>query len=150
MEAGLLHGERDFRVAGEGVPDEAGAEVFGLDDADAEVDAEDVGVVPVGLRVEGVAEAVATVGLVAVVGFEGALDTEAGFGEEGEGAGGRIGNYRSVDGAEAFAVGVGATPGGVAVDVVGGAEAPVVGGVGLAEERQKASWARVAVMELVK
>jgi len=85
------------------------------------------------LRVEDVAEAVAAPGLVAVVGLEGALDAEAGFGEEGQRAGGGVGNYGAVDGAEAFAVGVGTTPGGVAVDVVGGADAPVVGGVGLAE-----------------
>ena len=65
--------------------------------------------------VEGVAEAVAAVGLVAVVGFEGALDAEAGFGEEGERAGGGVGDDGAVDGAEAFAFGVGAAPGGVAV-----------------------------------
>ncbi len=128
-----LHGQGDFGVAGEGFPDEAGAEIFCHEDADAEVDAEDVGIVPVGLGVEGVAEAVAALGLVAVVGFEGALDAEAGFGEEGKRAGGGVGNDGAVDGAEAVAVGVGATPGGVAVDVVGGADAPVVGRVGLAE-----------------
>src|ERR1700728_3112045 len=82
---------------------------------------------------EGVAEAVAAVGLVAVVGFEGALDAETGFGEEGQGAGAGIRDDRPVDGAEAFAFTVGSAPGGVAVDVVGGADAPVVGRVGLAE-----------------
>ena len=133
VEAGAPHGEGDFRVAGEGVPDEAGAEVFGHEEADAEIDAEDVGVVVVGLGMEGVAEAVAAAGFVAVVGFERALDAQAGFGEEGERAGRGVGDYGAVDAAEAAACAVGASPGGVAVGGVGGADAPVVGGVGLAE-----------------
>ena len=69
MEAGALHSEGNFGVAGEGFPDEAGAEIFGHQDADAEVDAEDVGVVPVGLRMEGVAESVTAIGALAIIGF---------------------------------------------------------------------------------
>ena len=84
MEACFLHGDADLWVAFEGLPDEAGAEVFGHQDADALVDAEDVGVVPVDCRMQCVAEAVASPGLPAVVGFQRAEDLQAVGGQEGK------------------------------------------------------------------
>jgi hypothetical protein len=101
-------------------------EVFSHENADAEVDAEDVGIVPVGLRMEGVAEAVASPGAVAVVGFESTLNTQAIGGKEGKRASGCVGNDGAVDIAKAVAVVAGTSPGGVAVLRVGGADAPVV------------------------
>src|ERR1700735_5172708 len=59
-ESAGLHGGDRFGVLHEGIPDEGAAKIFCHDDADAEVDAEDVGVVPVEFGVEGVAEAVAS------------------------------------------------------------------------------------------
>ena len=58
-ESAGLHGGDGFGVLHEGVPDEGAAKIFCHEDADAEVNAENVGVVPVEFWVEGVAEAVA-------------------------------------------------------------------------------------------
>jgi hypothetical protein len=127
VEAGLLEGDRDFGVAGERIPDDVCAEVFGHEGGDAEVAAQDVGVVPVGLRVERVAEAVAAAGALAVDGLEGALDAQGkSFGgvdgsvvpyapagslpflpvdcQEGQRAGGGVRDNRAVHAAEAFAL----------------------------------------------
>jgi hypothetical protein len=104
VEAGLLEGDRDFGVAGERIPDDVCAEVFGHEGGDAEVAAQDVGVVPVGLRVERVAEAVAAAGALAVDGLEGALDAQAVDRQEGQRAGGGVRDNRAVHAAEAFAL----------------------------------------------
>jgi hypothetical protein len=61
VESGALHRYGDFGILGEGLPDEAGAKVLGHENADAEVDAEDVGIVPGFVRMEGVTETVAGV-----------------------------------------------------------------------------------------
>src|SRR5271165_1950697 len=87
VEAGQVHGAIGFGVAHEGLPDEFGTEVFSHEDTDAEVDAEDVGVVPVGGGMEGVDKAVAAPGLLAVLGAHGAEDAEAVGRQEGERAG---------------------------------------------------------------
>ena len=47
VEAAGLHGGDGLRVLHEGLPDEAGAEIFRHEQTDAKVDAEDIGVVPV-------------------------------------------------------------------------------------------------------
>jgi len=47
VEAAGLHGCDWLRVLHEGVPDEGTAEIFCHEYADAQVDAEDIGVVPV-------------------------------------------------------------------------------------------------------
>jgi hypothetical protein len=146
VEANLAEGHGDFGFAGEGVPDEAGAQVFAHEEANTKVDADDVGVVVVGGQVEGVAKAVAAIGLRIGV-LEGAKDAEAVGGKEGKWAGSSVGDNGAVDDAEAAGEGdgvegrigdrmigresvrrgAGATLGGVAVGGVGGGDAPVDG-----------------------
>ena len=82
-ESAGLHGGDRFGVLHEGVPDEGAAKIFCHDDADAEVDAENVGVVPVELWVECVAEAVAAPCVLAEVFAQGAQDADAVVREEG-------------------------------------------------------------------
>ena len=62
-----MHRQRDLAVAHEPAPDVFGAHVFGAEEDDTDVDADDVGVGPAGLWVEGVDEAVFTVDLGAVL-----------------------------------------------------------------------------------
>jgi len=83
VESASLHSGDGFRVLHEGIPDEGAAKIFCHKDADAEVDAEHVGFVPVEIGVEGVAKAVASPGFVAEVFFEGAEDTDAVMWEKG-------------------------------------------------------------------
>ena len=125
MEAAGLHGGDGFGVPHEGVPDEGAAQVFSHEDADTEVDAEDIGVIPVEFGVEGVAEAVASPCVLAEVFSQGAQDADAVVREEREGAGGGGGDYGAVDGAHEGR----ASPGGVAMLPVGGGDAPVVVGI---------------------
>src|SRR5438046_781523 len=66
-EASGRHGIDGLGVLRDGVPDETAAEVFGHEQADADVEAEDVGVVPELVGVEGVAGAVAAPGVLAVL-----------------------------------------------------------------------------------
>jgi hypothetical protein len=82
-ESAGLHGGDGFGVLHEGVPDEGAAKIFCHEDADAEVDAEDVGVVPVEVGVECVAEAVAAPCVLAEVFSQGAEDADAVVREEG-------------------------------------------------------------------
>ena len=77
MEAAGLHGCDWFGVLHEGVPDEGAAKIFRHDNADAEVDTEHVGVIPVEFGVEGVAEAVAAPCVLAEVFLEGAQYADA-------------------------------------------------------------------------
>src|SRR5690606_34156336 len=65
-EAGALEGTRHVLVAHERLPHEAGAQVLRHEQRDTRVDADDVGVVPAGHRVERVDEAVAAPGTVVV------------------------------------------------------------------------------------
>ena len=53
FEAAGFHGGDGLGVLHEGVPDEGGAEIFGHEEADAEIDAQDLGVIPVEVGVEG-------------------------------------------------------------------------------------------------
>ena len=131
FEAAGLHGGDGLGVLHEGVPDEGGAEIFGHEETDAEIDAEDLGVVPVEVGMEGVAEAVASPGVLAEVVAEGAEDADAIARKKGKRSGGGTGDDGSVDGAHERR----ATPGGVAVLPVGGADAPVVVGVAAVEAK---------------
>jgi hypothetical protein len=94
----------------EGLPHEAGAQVLGHQDADAEVDAEHVGVVPLGVGMEGVAEAVAAPGFphqhtCPYAGLSvSARSTRRHAGQERQRAGGGVGDDRAVDAAEAAAL----------------------------------------------
>ena len=129
MEAAGLHGSDWLGVLHEGVPDESGAEVFCHEDADSEVDAEDVGVEPVEVRVEGVAEAVSAPGVGAEVVAKGAEDTDAVSREKWEGACGGTGDDGAVDWTHERRT----SPGGVAMLPVGRRDAPIVVGVAALE-----------------
>src|SRR5206468_2462531 len=72
FEAASPHGGDGLGVLHEGVPDEGGAEIFGHEETDAEIDAENLRVVPVEVGVEGVAEPVAAPGIFAEVVSHGA------------------------------------------------------------------------------
>ena len=87
LESNVAHGGDGLRVLHEGVPDEGGAEIFGHEETNAEIDAEDVGVVPVQLGVEGVTESVAAPGVLTEVFAEGAEDADRLSGKKGEGSG---------------------------------------------------------------
>jgi len=76
MEATGLHGGGWLRVLHEGVPDKGAAKIFCHEHADPKIDAEDVGVVPVQVGVEGVAEAVATPSVFTKVFSQGAKDAD--------------------------------------------------------------------------
>jgi hypothetical protein len=78
---------------------------------------------------EGVAEAVATPGIFAVVVSHGAEDADTIAGKEGKRSGGGAGDNGTIDWAHERR----ASPGGVAVCPVGGADAPVVVGVSAVE-----------------
>src|SRR6266478_5816113 len=88
FEAAGLHGGDGLGVLHEGVPDEGGAEIFGHEETDAEIDAEDLGVVPVEVGVEGVAEAVTAPGIFAEVVSHGTEDADAFAGKKGKRSGG--------------------------------------------------------------
>ena len=77
MEAAGFHGGDGLGVFHEGVPDEGGAEILCHEDADAQVDAEHVGVVPLKVGMEGVAKSVASPGVVTEVGAERPEDADA-------------------------------------------------------------------------
>jgi hypothetical protein len=66
-----LHGAGDFVVAHEPAPDIAGAKVFGAEKCDAKIDADDVGVNPTVVWIEGVYETVAIVNLISPTGMHG-------------------------------------------------------------------------------
>ena len=87
MEATGLHGGGWLRVLHEGVPDKGAAKIFCHEHADPKIDAEDVGVVPVQVGVEGVAEAVASPGVLAVMVFECVENAQAIGGQERQRAG---------------------------------------------------------------
>lgn len=72
MEAASLHGGDGLGVLHECLPDEGGAEIFCHQQAYAEIDAEDVGIVPVEVGVKGIAKTVTTPGILAEVFAEGA------------------------------------------------------------------------------
>jgi hypothetical protein len=84
MKPTRLHGGDRFRVLHEGLPDKAGAKVLCHQQADSQVDAEDIRVVPEQGRMECVAEAVATPCVLAVLVFERTQDTETIPGKERE------------------------------------------------------------------
>ena len=92
MEAACLHGGDRFGILHEGIPDHRGAEIFCHQEADAEIDAEDVRIVPVEVGVEGVAETVAAPGILAEVFAKRAEDTDAIARDEGQRACGGAGN----------------------------------------------------------
>ena len=127
------HGGGGLWVAHEHLPNEAGAEVFGHNDADADVDAEAVGVVPELFGVEGVAEAIAAPGVATEALVAGAEGADALLGEEGEGAGGGAGDDGAIDRAHEWR----SAPGGVAVLPVGGGDAPEVVGVAALEGEEE-------------
>src|SRR5260370_28233077 len=129
FEAAGLHGGDGLGVLHEGIPDEGGAKIFGHEETDAEIDAEDFGIVPVEGWVGGVAEAVAAPGVLAEVVAEGAEDADTFAGKEGKRSGGGTGDDGSVDGAQERRAG----PGGVSVLPVGGGDAPAVVGVAAIE-----------------
>ena len=83
VEATGLHGCDGLRILHEGLPDEGGAEIFRHEQAYAEIDAEDVWVVPVLLGMEGVAESVAAPGVLAIVVTQSAKDVDAFTRKEG-------------------------------------------------------------------
>src|SRR5271170_4985004 len=84
VEAAGLHCGDGLGVLHEGLPDEGGAEIFCHEQTYTEIDAKHVGVVPVQVRVEGVAEPVAAPGVLAEVFAEGAEDADAVAGMERE------------------------------------------------------------------
>ena len=113
----------------EGVPDEGGTKVFGHEETDAKIDAEDLGIVPVEVGVEGVAESVAPPGIFAEVVSHGAEDAHTIAGKEGKGSGCSTRDDGSVDRAHERR----ASPSGVAVFPVGGADSPIIFGVAAVE-----------------
>src|SRR5260370_8857750 len=96
FEAAGLHGGDGLGVLHEGVPDEGGAEIFSHEQTDAEIDADDFGVEPVEVGVEGVAKAVAAPGIPAKVISHGAEDADTFAGKEGERSSGATGAPRSL------------------------------------------------------
>ena len=133
FEATCLHGGDGLGVLHKGVPDEGGAEIFGHQEAYAEIDAEDVGVVPVQFGVEGVAESVAAPGVLSEFFSERAEDADSFAGKKGEGSGCGRWDDRAVDWTHERR----ATPGGVAVLPVGGADAPVVVVIAAVEAKEE-------------
>src|SRR5579859_4275699 len=67
METGLPHGDSGLRVFREGLPEEAVAQVLSHEHTDAQVDAQNVGVIPVAVRMEGIAKSVAAPCLPSIV-----------------------------------------------------------------------------------
>src|SRR3979411_1606203 len=131
FEAAGLHSVDGFGVLHEGIPDKGGAEIFGHEETDAEIDAEDLGVVPVEVGVEGVAETIAAPGISAEVVSHGAEDADTFTGKKGKRSGGGAGNDGPVDRTHEGR----SSPGGVAVGPVGGADSPVVVGVAAVEAK---------------
>lgn len=84
METGALECDGNLWIAGECFPDKSGTQIFGHHDGDALINSEAVSVVPVRLRVEGIAETIAAPGLIAVVLFESAKHLQACVRNEGK------------------------------------------------------------------
>jgi len=118
-----LHRGLGFQIFHEGFPDKPGAVIFGHKHGDAEVNAEDILVVPAGEGIESVHEAVARPGFFAVGAADVAEHADAIIEEKRERAAGGAGNDAAVHGAKRSPLRGGPTPGGVALDVVGGADA---------------------------
>ena len=81
-QADPIQGRRDLAVHHEPAPDGGGAHVFGAQENDADVDADDVSVGPAGLWVEGIDEAVATVDFGAIPIVHGGEGARGEFGGE--------------------------------------------------------------------
>jgi hypothetical protein len=88
VEAAGLHGGDGLGVLHECLPDKGCPKIFCHQQAYAEIDAEDIGIVPVEVGVEGVAESVAAPGVLTEVFAESAEDADAIAGEERERPGG--------------------------------------------------------------
>ena len=84
FEAAGLHGGYGLGVLHEGLPDKGGAEIFGHEQTDAEIDADDFRVEPVEVGVEGVAETVTASGISAEVVSYGAENADTFAGKEGK------------------------------------------------------------------
>src|ERR1019366_4862981 len=109
---------------------------FCHEDADAEVDAENVGIVPLGVGRECIAEAVSSPSVFGVAILERVENVQAWAGKKRQRAGGGAGDDRAVDPSKtAFAAAATArtSPGRVSVLRVGCGDAPVVEGVGFSE-----------------
>jgi hypothetical protein len=83
VESAGFHGCDGFGIPHEGLPDEGGTKVLRHQQANSEVDAKDVGIVPVQFRVEGIAESVAAPGVLAIVVTQSAKDVDAFTRKEG-------------------------------------------------------------------
>ena len=112
----------DLTILHEPAPDVSRAHVFGAQEDDAGVDADDVGVGPGGLGVEGVDEAVLAVDFWAVPGVHRFKSASGEFGGEHQGATGRGGD----DGAVDVRVAWWTTPGEITFRAVGCSNAPDV------------------------
>ena len=132
-----MEGDRYFRIAGKCFPKEACAKILSHEDRYTEINSKYVFVVPVVVRVEGIAEAITVPAILTVVVLKRALDAKAVGGKEGKGACGGVGNDGAVDAAKAAidslecgvrssVGGAGTAPGYVAVLGVRSADAPVV------------------------
>ena len=82
METASLHGGEGFWVLHKRLPDKGGAQIFCHEQTYAEIDADDVGVVPEQVGMEGVAEAIAAPGVFAKFFAEGTENANAVTGEE--------------------------------------------------------------------
>ena len=90
VEAAGLHGGYGFGITHEGFPDERGAEIFCHEKAYAEIDAENIGVVPMEIGMKGVAESVAAPGLGSVRIVQPVLHAQAIGCDEWQRAGGSV------------------------------------------------------------
>ena len=77
MESAGFHGCDGFGIPHEGLPHERGSKILGHQQANSEVDAKDVGIVPVEFRVEGIAESVAAPGVLAIFVTQSAKNADA-------------------------------------------------------------------------
>ena len=111
-----------FAILHEPAPDVSGSHVFGAQENDAGVDADDVGVGPGGLGVEGVDEPVPAIDFGAVPGVHRFKGAGGEVGGEHEGATGGGGD----DGAVNVGIAWWTTPGEVAFCAVRGSDAPDV------------------------
>src|SRR3984885_3195673 len=122
MEATCLHGGNRFGILHKGLPNEGGTQIFGHQQTDAKVDAEDIRIEPVQLRVEGVAETVTDPGVVAISVFQRTKDTHTISGKEWKRPSWGARYHRSIDRPHKRRP----APGFLVVFPVRGGDAPVV------------------------
>ncbi len=97
LESGAHHPALRFGIFHEGIPDKTGARIFGHDHGDSRVDSDDVVIVPIRQRIEGVHKSVAAPGTVAVAVFHRAEHAHGRILQEWQRASRGAGHNRAID-----------------------------------------------------